>query len=565
MRDDTQLVKLAKGGNRDAFAELARRYRGLLYAAACSVPTTRDEAEDVAQEAVVRIFTKLQSYREDASFARWAYVVARNLAIARVRAGRREVPLEALAETAAPQVEQRTPELQACLRALPEAMRETVLMHYVGGYTCEEIAGSLGVASGTIRSRLTRARRMLKGELIGMVRRELSELMSREEYSGLVEWLRAFPAQEPEIAIDEVDAPLSNPDFLEGTWSFVPLREDGLSFAAWYDHPEKNLTGTSFMRVLGKVEIKGEECWEVCSVDDESRERAEYRLCYWSVGRDSVRLVAKYFSASERLSTCKDTDWDEDARPHPRFPGRLTVVRRVGDEEFEDEHDLPLAPVGMYDVRIGAKAHRCLRAIEAHPDQSVLVDAYINHQGRTVLFRRYNASPGWSAAESGEAHPAGSVERLAGIGNHRIVFNGVEYYHWYDCVTDTAMQCAPPMVHGTRRKWYHGSTRQLTTLAAGSAVTPAIKLAEAFAHAPSRVDVCIQDGDEGHSLRVKHDGAAQGYLYEVLVEDASSDLTQHPESGFFPGEEMLTTRELPLKLVAEAPAQPPSNLQNGRS
>ena len=551
MRDDAQLVSLAKKGDRDAFAALAERYRGLLHAAAYSVLHSRDEAEDVAQEAVVRIFARLQSFREDAGFARWAYVVARNLAIARLRSRSREVPMDVLAETAAPQVEHDTPGLHACLTALPETMRDTVLMYYVGGYTGEEIAQALGVAPGTVRSRLTRARRILRGELISMVRRELSELMSREEYAGLVEWLRAFPAEEPYIAIEEVDAPLPDPDVFESPGFFVPLKTDGLSFIAWYDHPERTLTDTSFMRVLGKAEIAGQECWEVCMVDSESRGQEQYKMWYWTVGADGIKLVAKYFSDADRLMTCKDEDWDEDQRGHPRYPARLPFARRVGEDEYSDPQDLPLVPVGAYDVTIGTKVHRCLRVIEARFDEHILVDAYINADGRTVLFRRYNSGLYWSRRTPGLEHSRGAVERLAELGNHRIVFNGVEYYHWYDCITDTAMQCAPPMVHGQRNRWYHGSTRRLNSLAVGSAVTPAIELARAFSHAPTRVDVRIQDGDAGHNVGIEHNGTSPGYVYEVLVEDASTDLTQHPESGFFPGEEMLTELELRVRLVEE--------------
>jgi len=185
--DDAQLIRMATAGDRDAFAALAQRYRGLLYAAACSVLSSRDEAEDVAQEAVVRIFTKLHSFREESSFFRWAYVIARNLAVARVRSRSREMPLESAAETAAAPIERSTPGLHACLKSIPESLRDTVIMHYVGGYTTEEIARSLDIAPGTVRSRLTRARRILRGELMGVVRRELHELVSREEFAALVE------------------------------------------------------------------------------------------------------------------------------------------------------------------------------------------------------------------------------------------------------------------------------------------------------------------------------------------------------------------------------------------
>lgn len=305
------------------------------------------------------------------------------------------------------------------------------------------------------------------------------------------------------------------------------------------------------MRVLGKAEIAGEECWEVCTVDYENREQAEYRLWYWSLGPESIKLVAKYSSGEDRITTCSDADWDERNAGHPRHPARLPLAEKIGQDEFRDGNNLPMTPIGAYDVTIGTKEHRCLRVIEAHPEESILVDAYINAQGRTVLFRRYNAAPGWSRKNQGRSNWPGAVERLAELRNHRIVFNGTEYYHWYDCVTDTAMQCAPPMIHGTHSRWYHGSPRRLDILASGSAVTPSLELARAFSHGPSKVDIRIQDGDAGHSVQIEHDGKQNGYVYEALVCNPDTDLTQHPQSGLFPGEEMLTTRELPVRLIED--------------
>jgi RNA polymerase sigma-70 factor (ECF subfamily) len=405
---------------------------------------SRDEAEDVAQEALLRIFSKIRTFRTDGSFARWAYVIARNAAIARLRSRSREVPLEHAEEIAAPQRGDTARALRESLDTLPERLRETVLMYYIDGYTGSEIGQSLGVAAGTVRSRLTKARRMLRGELMSMVRRELPELISGDDYKALVEWLRAFPQTEPEVVIEEVDAPLPDPDFTEGTWFFVPLNAGGTAFQAAYDHPERTLTNTHFTHVLGKAEIAGEECWEVCIVDSEGLDSGQYMLWYWSVKPCSVRLVAKYFSEEDRVTTWNDPDGDDDFRDEPRFPARQPLVQRTGDDEFTDIHNLRFAPVGAYDVTIGGRKQRCLRVIDASPERT-LVDAYINTDGRTVLFRRYNAAPLWSTSKPGHWMQLGGVERLAELGNHRIVFNGAEYYHWYDCVTDSAMQCALPL------------------------------------------------------------------------------------------------------------------------
>ena len=437
MRDDKQLVELAMGGDRDAFAALANRYRGLLCAAAYSVLGSREEADDVAQEALVRILARIGAFQPGGSFARWAYVIARNAAIARIRSRSREVPLDDASEV--PDTSETTSGVWDSLEALPEPLKQTIVLHCIDGYTSGEIADSMGIAASTVRSRLAKAKGILRGRLIAMVRRELSELVSGDEYAALVESLKQFPMQEPRITTKEVDAPLPEVDFIEGTWFFIPLRQGGSAIAAWYDCPERKLTDTSFMRVLGQAEMAGEKCWEVCIADRENRERSQYNLWYWSVTPDSVKMVAKFDSGNDRLVTLQDPDWEEDLRGRPRFLARLPLVERGSEEAFHDLSNAVLGLIGTYDVSVGETTQRCLRVIETHSDCGILVDGYVRGDGRTVLFRRYNAAPYWSNKQPGRENWPGAVERLAALGNHRIVVDGVEYYHWYDCITDASM------------------------------------------------------------------------------------------------------------------------------
>jgi SAM-dependent methyltransferase len=118
-------------------------------------------------------------------------------------------------------------------------------------------------------------------------------------------------------------------------------------------------------------------------------------------------------------------------------------------------------------------------------------------------------------------------------------------------------QLAPPMRVNPPRRWYHGSPKALDVLAAGSTVTPIPELARAFAHRPGRVDIKIHERGEEEirrTVEIEHNGQREGFLYEVEVTDEATDLRPHPESTMSPGEEMLTTRDLPLRCLAVIPA-----------
>ena len=112
---------------------------------------------------------------------------------------------------------------------------------------------------------------------------------------------------------------------------------------------------------------------------------------------------------------------------------------------------------------------------------------------------------------------------------------------------------APAMLLGPHTEWYHGSPLRLKVLQKGSTVTPVVALAEAFSHKPGTVSITIRDGDASHQVTIEHDGRQHGYLYKVLVEDPARDLVPHPGSTCAPGEEVLTTRDLPLQFIRELP------------
>ena len=439
MRDETTLIQLAKDGDLEAFAELAERYRRMLYAAAYSVLRSSDEAEDVAQETICRIYARIQTLRESGSFGRWAYTIAKNAAIGRLRSRSREAPLEDVAQQPAGAEAGLAAELRHAVERLSDRLKEPLLMYYINGYSGKEVADFLGIAPGTVRARLTEARNALRKELVIVLRKTIQELVPSGELTAMLARLRTFPETAPDLSLVEVDAPVPDPEFVEGHWFFVPLKPGGGAFAAWYDYPERNLTDVMFGRVLGETEIEGQRCCEVLLSGSPGWGEENYRLCYWSADPEAVYMVANYHSTEDELKTWSDPNWDGDRRGYPRRPGTLTLLERVGEEEFVDPEGRRLAPVGAYDVTMNGRTQRCLRVIDPNPAQGCLVDAYINEQGRTVLFRRYNCLPHWSRQRPGFENSMGAVERLAELGNLRMVHNGIEFYHWYDCVTDVAL------------------------------------------------------------------------------------------------------------------------------
>jgi RNA polymerase sigma-70 factor (ECF subfamily) len=176
---EAELVALAKAGGREAFAALMQRGNQRLFRVARAVLRDDGEAEDVLQEAYVRAFAGLQDFRGEASIFTWLTRIVLNEAHARLRKRRPAVELAALEtepgrvlvfpgvhdpEQDAARAEVRRL-LERAVDDLPEAFRVVFVLRDVQGLTIEETAAAVAVKPETVKTRLHRARRLLREAL----------------------------------------------------------------------------------------------------------------------------------------------------------------------------------------------------------------------------------------------------------------------------------------------------------------------------------------------------------------------------------------------------------------
>lgn len=173
--DDWNLVRNAQAGDVAAFAELVRRYQTAVIRFCERMTGSLSDAEDLAQEAFVRMHRHLPRLEERARFSTLLFGIARNLTLNHLRDdGRRgrgrtlpveDLPLEARASQQPAQRAQQS-ELQAMLRQalamLSPAHREILLLREVEGMEYDAIAQALACERGTVKSRLARAREQLR-------------------------------------------------------------------------------------------------------------------------------------------------------------------------------------------------------------------------------------------------------------------------------------------------------------------------------------------------------------------------------------------------------------------
>ena len=177
---DQDCIERARTGDERAIRELYERHAPRVYAVVRRLAGDDALAEDWAQEAWVRAIRALPHFRGDARFSTWLHRIAVNSALHgrrwRERRTVREIALpvsgtgdDATSPATATDEPMLRITLQRALDRLPEGMRQVVVLHDVQGYTHEEIGALLGVAAGTSKSQLFKARahlrRILKPEI----------------------------------------------------------------------------------------------------------------------------------------------------------------------------------------------------------------------------------------------------------------------------------------------------------------------------------------------------------------------------------------------------------------
>lgn len=177
--DEQTIVERARQGRRDAFEELVRMYNQKVFHLAYGFVRDRAAADDLAQEVFIKAYQSLPKFRAEAEFGTWIYRIAVNHIKDHLRktARRKEISLDevgegpiAVADSVADgelrrEEEERRREVFRILETLPPKYRLILTLRDVQGMSYEDVASALGIAPGTVDSRLHRARKMLRKKM----------------------------------------------------------------------------------------------------------------------------------------------------------------------------------------------------------------------------------------------------------------------------------------------------------------------------------------------------------------------------------------------------------------
>lgn len=453
---DETLAQRISAGDQAAFVLLVRRYELSLLALIRSRVGPVDAVQDVLQETLVHAWTGLRA-GAPRDIRAWLYQVARNRCSDYLRAPRhREYPVGD--ETLAGMVNRLgvadarrrdvVDEVVATFDALPVAERRALKSFYIDGFSIREIAERHGAAPGTIKRRLSLGRNKVRNAL-GLTTSRRNMDMRNDSIQT-----KAFPAERPSIMVERLAGAASDVDMRELTWWFVvPELHDEVHWAEYQPTDgglSWRLTQVAAMRAKRRAVIHDRECVEIEVSEDnlaadgvpippptDRRTRVWGRLDDEEVEWVGVERVSA--DGVAKLYTFLDDHFMENFGACPRrVPGGDylseqpggQIVRRAGTpEQFAD---------GVFEVTVGEATFRCTRVVEMplKPEEwDVVIVAYVDAAGRTVVFRRYDDA---RREVPGESRPRPEILPHA----ERLVIDGYTYVHSFDYLTAGACELA---------------------------------------------------------------------------------------------------------------------------
>jgi RNA polymerase sigma-70 factor (ECF subfamily) len=173
--DDAALVAATLAGQREAFGTLVERYEWAVYNLCLRTLRDAEEAKDASQEAFLKAFRALGTFRRGSKFSTWIFSIAYHACCDRLNRRRRysDAELPDRADPApgpaleAERLDEAT-QLRAAIDKLPEKYRAVITLYHLQGHQYEEIARVLDLPMGTVKTHLFRAKEQLRRELAGL-------------------------------------------------------------------------------------------------------------------------------------------------------------------------------------------------------------------------------------------------------------------------------------------------------------------------------------------------------------------------------------------------------------
>lgn len=402
---------------------------------------SQTDADDVLQEIYLSAYRNFPGLKNKDAFKPWIISIARNKCndYFRTKAAQMEISIEELSQqelSAGRLGVSVVHTVRETLDRLGDKDKQILYLYFWKELPQNEIAKMLNIPVGTVKSRLHTAKQHFKNKYPYQTQKPKGDTT-----------MQKLPEYIPDYTIERLDAePFSvRWEELQG-WLIVPRLGQKLTWGM-YDFPERKRTEYTEMEVIGRAEVHGIEGVEVVAMQFDPADY--YRT--GSLDRVERRFVAQLTDTHSRYLA--ETHMEDGVRKCYTFLDGEAFLNNWGFGEDNCGNEVNLHPkgllhregncvtgtiprevvdvVGRYRVTIEGKSYDtvCVMDIECFND-AVASEQYVDQNGRTVLWRRFNRDD-WAIDRFG-----GKPWSEKFPDNERITINDETYVHWYDCISD---------------------------------------------------------------------------------------------------------------------------------
>lgn len=398
-----------------------------------------EDADDVLQEVYLTAYQKFGQLKNRDAFRAWIISIARNKCndFFRKQAARLEIPLDTLDVRTLTDSRFGPAENTAVLDTLERLGtkdKQILYLYFWKEMPQADIAKQLDLPLGTVKSRLHTAKQNFKKNYPHQTAEKGDDTMTK------------LPEIMPDYQIEPIDLPPFSAKWeeLQG-WLLVPRLGEKLSWGL-YEAADGRRTEYTEMQVLGKAEVHGIEGVEISAVQYDAEDyyrtgsvdRMERRFiaqltdthCRYLAESHTENGVRKFYTFLDGDAFLNNWGFGEDNCGNETNLVQKGLLKRSGNTVTGHTEKETVDIVGRYTVTVAGKAYDtvCVMDIQCFND-GVASEQYIDKNGRTVLWRRFNRND-WAF----DRYKQLWSEKLPK--NEQITVNGMTYVHWYDCLSD---------------------------------------------------------------------------------------------------------------------------------
>ena len=416
---------------------------------------SKSDGDDILQEVLISAYKNMSEIKNSDSFKPWILRIAANKCndFYRNLAKRHEIPLDEMTDNVVSMSRYGISETQVVretLRSLADKDKQILFLYYFKNKLQAEIASILNIPVGTVKSRLHTAKQKFKESYPFPPKTQISKgekiMQTKKTLPDIMPEYKITPSEKAPFDVRCEESP---------GWFIIPKLGEKITWAM-YDFPERTRSEVFDIKVTGRASVHGIEGVEIIAEERNTRDAAHKNddctrnfvaqltdthcrfLAESYINKDGVKIYHTFLDGEDFNMYCGENNCGDEVNRVQKG-----LIKKNGNIIncvclFISKDMLLTDIIGRYDVEMNGKTYDtvCFMDINQY-NPGVLSEQYIDKNGRTVLWRRFNRND-WKIERYNEHFKCEKGKLWSEMlpDNEQLTVSGEIYVHWYDCLTD---------------------------------------------------------------------------------------------------------------------------------